>query len=441
GRQFKDAYFSGTVNAGGRTSLSGGAIYDNAANGNNVGIRFGSSHSIIGTDGNGDAVDGDVSLGATSFRFKDAHFSGTIYGKVDDVADHIKAITPTQIANWDAGTGGGGGGATTDGRISDTQILHWDKAYGWGNHADAGYQPAGDYLTSIASGNGTKVTGNKVEMSGSYTGDFSASGTVTANKVDAAMAIRSSTLTGGVVGGFYADTQNPSTGQNNANLKSWAKLGTGLSEGFWEVVENFFAGNAFCVASSAGSVTKGSANPEAGSKIFESRKLQQWSQSFAAANGITSLMCMIDHGFDTLQKMTSKQKEIFKRNEEIRQRLLDNPRERVDADCQDCWVYETAEGKVALLVPVVADYDFACSSHKEFNLIKKTRNELPDLNELFDLWRLDGKNIAVDLNQAREYAKGVLKHEARFRFCHAEADDFLFGVSRKGEMRDMVQGL
>ena len=51
---------------------------------------------------------------------------------------HVKAITPTQIANWDAGTGGGGG-ATTDGRISDTQITNWDTAYGWGNHASAGY--------------------------------------------------------------------------------------------------------------------------------------------------------------------------------------------------------------------------------------------------------------------------------------------------------------
>jgi len=84
----------------------------------------------------------------------DGYFSGTvnattINGKVTDVGDHIKAITPTQIANWDAGTGGGGGGATTDGRISDNDIIHWNEAYGWGNHADANYQPAGSYaLTS-----------------------------------------------------------------------------------------------------------------------------------------------------------------------------------------------------------------------------------------------------------------------------------------------------
>ena len=77
----------------------------------------------------------------------DGYFSGTVYGKVADVPDHVKSITPTQIANWDAGTGGGGG-ATTDGRISDTQITHWDTAYGWGNHATAGYQPAGSYAAA-----------------------------------------------------------------------------------------------------------------------------------------------------------------------------------------------------------------------------------------------------------------------------------------------------
>jgi hypothetical protein len=78
-------------------------------------------------------------LGGPSYRFRNGYFSGTIYGTVDDVPSHVKAITPTQIANWDAGTGGGGGGANIDGRISDTQITNWDTAHGWGNHASAGY--------------------------------------------------------------------------------------------------------------------------------------------------------------------------------------------------------------------------------------------------------------------------------------------------------------
>ena len=108
----------------------------------------------------------------------DGYFSGTIYGKVADVPDHVKAITPTQIANWDAGTGGGGG-ATTDGRISDTQITHWDTAYGWGNHASQGY------LTSYSlSGYATESWVNSQGFAkGSFvptSGNTTISGTLTA---------------------------------------------------------------------------------------------------------------------------------------------------------------------------------------------------------------------------------------------------------------------
>ena len=112
----------------------------------------------------------------------DVYASGTIYGKVNDVADHIKAITPTQIANWDSGTGGGGGGATTDGRISDTQIIHWDQAYGWGSHATAGYQPAGSYALVGASYTKSESDG-KYELKGAGglpAGDWACSGSITA---------------------------------------------------------------------------------------------------------------------------------------------------------------------------------------------------------------------------------------------------------------------
>ena len=82
------------------------------------------------------------------------------------VPQHVKNITQTDIANWNAGTGNGGGGGV-DPRISDTQITHWDAAYSWGNHKSQGYltsanlngyaqeswvsanyQPKGSYLTS-----------------------------------------------------------------------------------------------------------------------------------------------------------------------------------------------------------------------------------------------------------------------------------------------------
>ena len=55
-------------------------------------------------------------------------------------------------------------------------------SYAASNHNHSGvYQPVGNYLTTCAAGNGTKLTGtNKIEMSGSYTGTFTATGNITA---------------------------------------------------------------------------------------------------------------------------------------------------------------------------------------------------------------------------------------------------------------------
>ena len=111
------------------------------------------TNQFIALDTNHSFSDGVVSLGASNQRLKDAHFSGTINaaqfnGRVTDVGDHIKAITPTQIALWDAGTSAPPpGGGNIDSRISDNDIIHWNEAWDWGDHSKAGYQPAGSYLT------------------------------------------------------------------------------------------------------------------------------------------------------------------------------------------------------------------------------------------------------------------------------------------------------
>lgn len=159
-----DGSFSGTVNAGGGAQLwnitvSGNTIYRNTHS-TSPGIAFRNTAVITPTDNSGVEKDALVDLGNVDARWKNAHFSGTVNattvnGKVTDVADHIKAITPTQIANWDAGTGGGGG-ATTDGRIKDEDIIHWNEAYGWGDHNKANYQPAGNYALADFVPSGTR---------------------------------------------------------------------------------------------------------------------------------------------------------------------------------------------------------------------------------------------------------------------------------------------
>ena len=151
--------FSGTVSATSVSLGSGKSIYSNRC-----GLFFGNNSAVdtvYPANNEGNTTDNTVNLGSSGVRFKDAHFSGklnatTINGKVTDVADHIKAITPTQIANWDAGTGNGeGGGATIDQRITDDQIIHWDQAWGWGDH-NGKYQPIGDYADADFVPSGTR---------------------------------------------------------------------------------------------------------------------------------------------------------------------------------------------------------------------------------------------------------------------------------------------
>jgi hypothetical protein len=189
--RFKDAHFSGTVNG---STFQGEKFYRSGSGGFSITVN-----TILPAGTDGSASDNTTDLGRLGNRFKDAHFSGTIYGSVDDVPSHVKAITPTQIANWDSGTGPDGGGATTDGRITDTQITNWDQAHGWGNHATAGYQAAGNYADANHNHSGVyQPVGNyetagtaytKAESDGRYelkgagglpAGDWACNGSITA---------------------------------------------------------------------------------------------------------------------------------------------------------------------------------------------------------------------------------------------------------------------
>jgi hypothetical protein len=157
------------VNAGDVT-IGGLSVYNSSAGG--CGLRFTTGSQIRPASNTGAAAtSGTISIGDNQSKFKDAHFSGTIYGKVDDVADHVKAITPTQIANWDAGTSGGGGpSANIDSRIKDDDIIHWNKAWDWGDHSAANYEISGTAYTKAQSDN-LYMSKNAI-ANGSRTGDM-----------------------------------------------------------------------------------------------------------------------------------------------------------------------------------------------------------------------------------------------------------------------------
>ena len=67
--------------------------------------------------------------------------------------------------------------STEDARISDAQITYWDSAYGWGDHSTAGYLTS---ETTYTASNGVQKSANEFSMTGSYTGDFTVTGTVQA---------------------------------------------------------------------------------------------------------------------------------------------------------------------------------------------------------------------------------------------------------------------
>ena len=86
-----------------------------------------------GTGGGGGAV--DSVNGQTGTVVLTASDVGAIDTETDPtVPQHVKDITQADIDAWNAG-----GGSGADSRISNQQITNWDEAHGWGDHAQAGY--------------------------------------------------------------------------------------------------------------------------------------------------------------------------------------------------------------------------------------------------------------------------------------------------------------
>ena len=124
---FKDAHFSGTVNAG-------SAYIKQGTLGNRGGAQFGSANGFLQLNNTfthfEPSTDAVVELGSTATRFKNAFFSGTV----------------------NAGAFVGDGSGLT-------------------NLPSSG--------PTYTAGNGISISSNQIAMKGSYTGNFSATGTIT----------------------------------------------------------------------------------------------------------------------------------------------------------------------------------------------------------------------------------------------------------------------
>ena len=129
---------------GGSSSGGGNGTFPEApVDGKQYGRQNAGWTEIVGGGGSGGndprITDQQITNWDASYSWGDHSTEGYLKTESDPtVPSHVKAITLTDIANWNAGTGGGGGGGV-DPRISDTDISHWNTAYGWGNHAAQGY--------------------------------------------------------------------------------------------------------------------------------------------------------------------------------------------------------------------------------------------------------------------------------------------------------------
>ena len=122
--KWKDAHFSGTVSA---SSLTATNVYRTLAN--SCGIQFDVT-AVVPTNNAGSRQNNLVDFGSTTYKWKDAHFSGTV--------------------NADAFVGDGSGLTNL---------------------------PSGG--PTYTAGNGISISNNQIAMKGSYTGNFSATGTIT----------------------------------------------------------------------------------------------------------------------------------------------------------------------------------------------------------------------------------------------------------------------
>ena len=78
--RWRNLYLSGTVKIGtsGRTTYGSGGFYDNAVQGNNIGIMTGGAHVFL-SDGNGAATDNARDIGALNRRIRDVFVGGGVY--------------------------------------------------------------------------------------------------------------------------------------------------------------------------------------------------------------------------------------------------------------------------------------------------------------------------------------------------------------------------
>ena len=430
------------------------------------------------------------------------------------VPAHVKSISTADIAKWNTPAAAGGAVDSVNGKTGVVVLSHTDvgaaaashtHAYAPTNHTHSEYAPVShthsNYLTTVAAGNGTKLTGtNKIEMSGSFTGNHSVSGKSTSGEFHAKPA-----ASGGTGRHFYAENDmdvsaGGSTGREikidfltgkaerlyfqdwacvlklagslttpemhsavhatcawnsssltanpKGNVKSLSKLGVGNVRGTYNAGANPYVG-ASPVPTSAtnmgGSNAYGFCGASANGSLTTFEAIRKSSSGAAVeASGNTVVGMPINE--------TARQTRTAKTDMEFEQRKAEHidklmhraaNTEWYDADSEGyansplSWAVPNVKtGGVLLTRSLVADQD-SQEFYPDHRLINFA--DWPTEDSLFDAWELNGKRLTVNPDKARRQVLETLKYQARFYLPRVQCLQGIFDDDDElQELKDLI---
>jgi hypothetical protein len=332
------------------------------------------------------------------------------------VPAHVKSISTADIAKWNTPAAGGGAVDSVNGKTGVVVLSHTDvgaaaashtHAYSPTNHTHTEYAAKShthteyaakshthsNYLTTVAAGNGTKLTGtNKIEMSGSYTGNFTASGAITGATLKNASntagdqftvsanghtVVKSVTSPSNLAGthGCTNYVFNNGWGDTPGNVKATSTIATGKYHCDWTLAANFFAGQISIMATGAISDFYAYSVNTKSTGFFEGADLYTYENnvkgkqiSFMMFAGIPSNSSVSPASINFDQQKYDQ----YMADMEAATKL-----EFCGGGHDDVFAVPNDSGCLTITTPYYSDYEFCIPNFK--NMVKAKRSELPSI--------------------------------------------------------------
>ena len=349
------------------------------------------------------------------------------------VPAHVKSISTADIAKWN--TPGSAPVSSVNGKTGAVVLAHGDvgaapashthayaptnhthSEYAAKSHTHTEYAPVShthsNYLTTVAAGNGTKLTGtNKIEMSGSFTGNHSCSGKTTSatfgttnqtagtrfnvsanGHIDATSYTSPSNLAG--THGTATYIFGTGFGDAPGNVKATSTLAVGKYRATWTTPGNFFAGQLAILGT--GAVTDFYAYSVNCTSVgfFEHADMSTYENNVRGKEISFMMGAMIPSNSHINPGRSAKEYEEYLEAYEASSKL-----EVCGGGHGTIYAEPNDRGLITIHTPYLSDHSAAIAGVKD--MVKANRSELPASILLHNGFRLDGKKIILDLDAAR----------------------------------------